>query len=167
MPSICLDAHAQSCLPAVGSSNNSEIISRDGLDCRTPKWRGLSEAPRSTSLTTHYQVHPSFLCATSTWKPQSGSHFQSVFSKLMCTQSSWGFRMGHRPRWELKNHRVPKRVLSVVGKGNFPQALSHTMRRYIRFPATRIGEGLLAQPAQLPAGFGGLYTHCSDTEMVP
>lgn len=82
MPCICLDAHAQSCLPAAAMSSCGQLKAADKfltlkaspeMDWTTPKWRGLSEAPRSASLPTHYQVHPSFLRATtSTWKSQAG-----------------------------------------------------------------------------------------------
>lgn len=85
MPCLCPDAHAQSCLPAAAMSSCGQLKAADKFltlkvspemdwtGLTTPKWRGLSEAPRSASLTTHCRVHPSLLCATtSTWKSQPG-----------------------------------------------------------------------------------------------
>lgn len=131
---------------------------------RPQKGEGLSGAPQSTSLTMRYRAHPSYhihleISVRGRYFPLTStcetfpSHFQSAFSKLdVHTLLLWVFRRLQRPRWELKNRKELRKILSVVGKGNFPRALCHTMRRDIRFPATRIGEGLLAQPAQLPAG---------------
>lgn len=94
------------------------------------------------------------------------SHFPSVFSKLdvhtilLRVQEGAQASLGTK-----KTHKELRTILSVVGKGSSPWALCHTMRRCIRFPATRRPfSSNLHNFLQVVAACG---THCSDTEMVP
>lgn len=102
-------------------------MSRGGLDCTTPKWRGLRSTtkrfpnhalPSPSKLSLCYHIHVEISVRVRSFPLTS-----QVFSpSWMCTPSSWGFRRVHRSHWELKKREELRKILSVVGKGNFPQA---------------------------------------------